>query len=98
MSEEFRNYYKKIYDKWGLVSQERICIEEMSELTKELCKRMRYENTDKESEIKKNIIEELADVINCVEQLIYIYGEDEVERVRKAKLNRLFLIIILINL
>ena len=36
------------------------------------------------------IIEELADVINCVEQLIYIYGEEKVQKVRKEKLERLF--------
>ena len=46
MTEEYREVYKKIYDKWGLQSQERICIEEMSELTKELCKRVRFENTE----------------------------------------------------
>ena len=40
--------------------------------------------------LKENIIEELADVINCVEQLIYIYGENEVEKVRQNKLERLF--------
>ena len=90
MTEEYREVYKKIYDKWGLQSQERICIEEMSELTKELCKRVRFENTENEDKIKENIIEELADVINCVEQLIYIYGENEVEKVRQNKLERLF--------
>ena len=90
MIDRYREVYKKIYDKWGVESQERICIEEMSELTKELCKRIRYQNTDKEIEIRSNIVEELADVINCVEQLIYIYGEDEVEKVRQYKLERLF--------
>jgi NTP pyrophosphatase (non-canonical NTP hydrolase) len=90
MIEKYGYIYKKIYDKWGLESQERMCIEEMSELTKELCKRMRYKNTDKENQIKDNIIEELADVINCVEQLIYIYGEEKVQKVRKEKLERLF--------
>jgi len=90
MIKKYRDIYKKIYEKWGLESQERMCIEEMSELTKELCKRVRYETTDKENQIKINIIEELADVINCVEQLIYIYGEEKVEKVRKEKLERLF--------
>lgn len=90
MKEEYKEYYKKIYEKLGTQSQERMCIEEMSELIKELCKRNRYEGTEKEEEIRLNIIEELADVINCVEQLIYIYGEDDVEKVRKSKFERFF--------
>ena len=49
MIKKYRDIYKKIYEKWGLESQERMCIEEMSELTKELCKRVRYETTDKEN-------------------------------------------------
>ncbi|MBE5757459.1 MAG: hypothetical protein E7345_00820 [Clostridiales bacterium] len=90
MDRKYVDYYKVIFKNLGRESQERMCIEEMSELTKELCKRSRYAGTDKENEVCDNIIEELADVLNCVEQLVYIYGEDKVEEVRKAKFKRFF--------
>ncbi len=91
--------YDKAYDKfievWGEESQIQMCIEEMSELTKELCKLIRYQKRPKSKEndkdieeIKKHIIEETADVLNCTEQVKRIFGEKEVEKIREEKMKR----------
>ena len=36
----------------------------------------------------KNIKEEIADVLNMVEQLENMFGEEEIEKIRKAKFKR----------
>ena len=46
MRDDFREGYKKFLDAWGQESQERMAIEEMSELTKELCKKIRLMRDD----------------------------------------------------
>ena len=68
---------------YGIKSQSLIAIEEMSELTKELCKDQRGYNRLKE------ITEELADVSIMVEQLICLYDcNDEVSKMIDYKLER----------
>ena len=66
-----------------------MCIEETSELTKELCKLQRYGgycgDTD---EIKANIISEIADVSNTIDQMALIFGREEVEKIRDEKISR----------
>ena len=89
MREDFIDVYDKVLRTWGIESQNRMCIEEMSELIKELCKLERYRGTGKEIEIICNIKEELADVLNMVEQLERFYGEEEIESIRRAKIDRL---------
>ena len=46
MREDFIWQYQKFLVAWGQESQERMMIEEMSELTKELCKKLRLEKDD----------------------------------------------------
>lgn len=69
---------KKVYEaalkKWSKEAQIIVAIEEMSELTKELCKNINRG----ESNIEK-IQEELADVLIMVEQLKIIYDPHNVE-------------------
>lgn len=68
---------------YGLDSQSLIAIEEMSELTKELCKDQRGYDRN------KDIIEELADVSIMIEQLIALYEcEKEVSDMINYKVNR----------
>lgn len=55
--------YKTAIDKYGANQQMMICIEEMAELTKELCKNMRGRKN------KENIAEEIADVQIMLEQM-----------------------------
>lgn len=90
MKEEFKNSYQKFINHYGQDAQIMIIIEEMSELTKELCKFLRYKNTNKEKleEIINNIHEETADVLNCVEQLELMFNADEIEKFRHLKLQR----------
>ena len=88
MREDFKDVYKKFDEKYGLHSQMQQCIEEMSELIKELCKYERNIGTDKESATIDAIKEEIADVLNMVEQLEYCFGEQDVENIRTQKIER----------
>lgn len=92
----FKEEYELFLKEWGQESQERMAIEEMSELIKELCKKIRYEKVDfnepvpkeKIDKVYKNIQEEIADVLNMVEQLEVYYGTEEIENIRKEKIDR----------
>ena len=95
MDKDFVEFCDAALKEWGEESQLRMCIEEMSELTKEICKYIRYCNSESTDDIcekikqtKKNIIEETADVLNCASQLALMYGEKEVEKLRKQKVER----------
>ena len=67
---------------FGAEHQEDIAIEEMSELTQALLHNRRGRAS--------NVPEEIADVLIAVEQLIIIHGcSEEVERIRKEKVERL---------
>ncbi len=69
---------------FGKSSQVQVAIEEMSELTKELCKNGRgQENTT-------HIAEEIADVEIMLQQMVILYGcAESVETFRRYKLERL---------
>ncbi len=93
--EKFNQTFDKFTLAWGKESEMRMCIEEMSELTKELCKFMRYslnesspENDEKLEKIKKNIIEETADVLICASQIKRLFGDEEVEEIMNFKIER----------
>ena len=89
MREDFRKDYQFFIDKWGIDAQMLMAVEEMSELTKELCKLNRFkDNNEKSKEIINNIKEEIADVINMAEQLEYYFGEQDIEKIRKEKIER----------
>ena len=92
-------FYIETFDKftfaWGEESEYRMCIEEMSELTKELCKYMRYsrneqseDNDKKLKKIKQNIIEETADVLICASQIMRLVGSEDVKKVMDYKIQR----------
>lgn len=94
-----RKFYEETFDMfknaWGDESEIRMAIEEMSELTKELCKFMRYSRNDKSEEndkkldeIRKNIVEETADVLICVGQMKRMFGSEEVEKIADFKIQR----------
>ena len=89
MTEEFKTAYQKFIDTWGVAMQSVMAIEEMSELTKALCKYKRSLEIlgDKEKALN-NLKEEIADVLNVTEQLELIYGTDEIEKIRKEKIER----------
>ncbi|MBE5735881.1 MAG: hypothetical protein E7356_00780 [Clostridiales bacterium] len=88
MREDFIEAYTAFIEKYGIESQMRMCIEEMSELTKELCKAMRYAGVDGGFSNNDAIKEEIADVMNMVEELAYYYGIDDIEEIREYKIDR----------
>lgn len=84
---KFIKDYEKFLSIWGYEAQARMCIEEMSELTKELCKLERYKHDEeKKKQIIENIKEEISDVMNTVEQMAYYYGLEDIEKIREQKI------------
>lgn len=85
---------KKIYDKglqkWGYIAQFDQTIEEMSELTKAICKYKRQLNGEYKDrpDIIDNLIEEIADVYMCIEFLQILLGEDEFNKKLDLKLEK----------
>ncbi len=78
------NIYKRILDFYGMDNQIIKAIEEMSELTKELCKTTIYPG-DKVGEI----MEEIADVEIMLSQLKIMFDcHEEVEEWKIKKLDR----------
>lgn len=76
--------YQRAIDKWGVNGQLTVAVEELSELTKEICKMLRNIGNI------NDLAEEVADVEIMCEQLRHIYSIDEdVDDWKKYKLNRL---------
>ena len=88
MKNNFEDAYKTFLSHWGYDAQSLMVIEEMSELTKALCKYKRFGKENSSQEIKDNILEEIADVLNTVEQLELYFGKEEIEEIRKQKIEK----------
>ena len=69
--EERKEIYEKALKTWGTQAQIMMAIEEMSELTKELCKHFRGRPNGEE------IVDELEDVTIMMEQLRLIFGVND---------------------
>ncbi len=81
--EEEEKIYQEAIELFGVTSQKIMVIEEMSELTKELCKELRDRGNI------ENIADELADVEITLAQIKNIYGISEnVEKHKDFKLKR----------
>ena len=72
-----KNLYERAIKHYGIESQMTMAIEEMSELTKEICKTFRGTYNE------KNLVDEIADVEIMLEQLKQIH--DLNEKVYKRK-------------
>ena len=90
MTKKYLKDYLLFLETWGEDAQIMMAIEEMSELTKELCKYLRYKHwhEDKLQGVKDNIEEETADVLNCVEQLELIFNGKNIQKIREEKMQR----------
>ena len=84
-------------DYFGMLNRIDQTVEEMAELTQALCKYKRLVSHDRTlsnqdaNMIKYGMIEELADVENCIEQLKYLLcGVDtkQIEQIKSDKINR----------
>jgi len=89
--EERIDLYIKSTKKWGEQAQIDQIIEEMAELTVALnkYKRMTFYHEPKNKEkVFENLFVELADVSICLEQMMYMFGEDNVEKIKESQLKR----------
>ncbi len=82
---EVFNTYNKAIELYGEKAQKLMAIEEMSELTKEICKDFRGKLN------REHLIEEIVDVIITIDQLMMMYeiSGDEIEQMREKKFERL---------
>ena len=79
----------KLNEKLNKLQRTLLTYEEMSELTKELCKYFRAKgNSEKLEKVKKDIIEETADVLICAETLRLMFGGKEVDEMIEYKIKR----------
>lgn len=83
--QEVTDTYKQAIETYGVRAQKLMAIEEMSELTKEICKDFRGK-IDRE-----HIIEEMADVLIMLDQMLLMYkiSGEEVGLMRIKKVERL---------
>lgn len=83
--QEVIDTYKKAIKTYGKKAQKLMAIEEMSELTKEICKDFRG-MLDRE-----HLIEEIADVTITIYQLLMMYeiGDNEIQQMCERKVERL---------
>lgn len=89
--EERLKIYKQAEDLWGLVAQYDQAVEEMGELIvainkyKRKCLYGEYANNPK---VEASLIEEIADVKMCLEQLEEFVGSDKVNEVFDQKMQK----------
>lgn len=88
--EKRKEMYDRGLEKWGYIAQFDQTIEEMSELTKAICKYKRQLNGEYSDrpDIKENLIEELADVYMCIEFLTILLGKDDYDKMLDEKLDK----------
>lgn len=86
--EERLTLYADAEKHWGTLAQYDQCIEEMGELLVAInkFKRHKFFNEEFDYDVKDNLLEELADVYMCIEQLIQMNDEKEVFEVLDKKL------------
>lgn len=82
---EIIDTYKQAIKTYGKKAQKLMAIEEMSELTKEICKDFRGKLN------REHLIEEMADVLIMLDQMLLLYkiGGEEIVSMCIRKMNRL---------
>lgn len=83
--QEVIDTYKQAISAYGEKAQKLMAIEEMSELTKEICKDFRGKLN------REHLIEEMADVLIMLDQMLLMYeiSGDEIQQMRERKIERL---------
>ena len=90
-----KNERLKLYDEattlWGLVAQYDQCIEEMAELTVAINKYKRkvLYGEYKGNDVAKSVVEEIADVSLCLEQMMYFFKDYNINDILDKKLLKL---------
>lgn len=83
--QEVTDTYKQAIETYGVRMQKLMAIEEMSELTKEICKDFRGKLN------REHLIEEMADVLIMLDQMLLMYkvSGEEICQMCERKMNRL---------
>lgn len=76
-------------DTYGYDAQLKMAIEEMSELTKAICKLWRCGTEEEFERLLEDVAEEAADVTIMVLQVASMAGSEKVDRIMNEKLERL---------
>lgn len=81
---------EKVIDKNGITNQLFIAVEECAELQQAVSKCYRNKELIP-TEVRENLIEEMADVMICLQQLQYMYyiDDEELYAMKQKKENRL---------
>ena len=87
-----RKYIEKLIEKNGIERQSIVSMEECSELQKAISKALRYEQGDRfvADNQREDLIEEIADVLLCIEQLqvMYCIDKEEIDKIKEEKEER----------
>ena len=87
-----RKYVEKLIEKNGIERQSIVAMEECSELQKAISKALRYEQGDRfvADNQRENLIEEIADVLICIDQLKFMFSveQSEIEEMKELKEKR----------
>lgn len=83
-----KEYIEKIIERNGIQRQCIVAMEECSELQKAISKALRYEQGDRfvADNQRYNLIEEIADVLICIDQLKVMFCIDDSEVLSMMKL------------
>lgn len=89
-SSEYMRNIKTLIDAHGVEETLTICEEEASELIKALTKYRRARSHSEQMRRKDEALEEMADVVICVDMLMTVFGvtERELEKEVKKKMGR----------
>ena len=83
--------YQIFLDTYGEEAQLDMAIEELSELIKAICKyKRKCEDVDTdEKELRYKILDGIADVEICIEELAYMFdGFDEINKIKQEKIEK----------
>ena len=89
--EERLQVYEKATQLWGLVAQYDQCVEEMAELIVAINKFKRkvlYKEYKGDNKIIENLVEEIADVSICLEQMRYFFKDHNIDEVIERKMQK----------
>lgn len=91
MEKKNKNPYKNFMEAFGDDYIMRISIEELSELIKAICKyKRKSEDIDTPTqELREKILDGIADVEICIEELAYMFdGFDEINKIKNEKIEK----------
>ncbi len=87
---DVKRVLQKAIDTYGMYAQLDMCIEEMSELTKAICKYKRLGASNPNIvPVIENLEEETADVLIMIEQIKMMFDSHNIEQQTEYKIKRL---------